>query len=116
MNGDNGTNTIPATLFAAASDTNAWREISSGDLGAATELWVATDLILKGFDVFRNVSPHGPSDLIALKDDQMFRVQVKRSNGMPTRNQMNRNTVWAVCTNAVIRYRTSKEKGARQFT
>lgn len=40
------------------------------------ELRVSTDLLSKGFHVFRNVSPSGPCDLIAFKDDRILRVEV----------------------------------------
>jgi hypothetical protein len=51
--------------------------VSSGDLGAAYELSVAADLIKRGFDVFRNLSPNGKADLLARKGNRTFTVQVK---------------------------------------
>ncbi|HEY4710097.1 MAG TPA: hypothetical protein VIH46_08005 [Candidatus Acidoferrales bacterium] len=50
---------------------------SFGDLGAAYELAVAADLIKRGFDVFRNLSPNGPADLLVIKSKKILRVQVK---------------------------------------
>jgi hypothetical protein len=52
-------------------------DISPSDLGASYELFVAAELIRKGFDVFRNLSPNGPADLVVYKDDMLLRVQVK---------------------------------------
>src|SRR5260370_37710101 len=52
-------------------------DISTGDLGASYELFVAAELIQKGFDVFRNLSPNGPADLVVYKDGHLLRVQVK---------------------------------------
>lgn len=40
------------------------------------ELRVSTDLLSKGFHVFRNVSPSGPCDLIAFKDEKILRIEV----------------------------------------
>jgi hypothetical protein len=53
------------------------RDPSRSDTGAACELVIAADLIRKGFYVYRNLSPNGPSDLVALWDSRVFRIQVK---------------------------------------
>lgn len=53
------------------------KEISKSTFGAASELLAATDLIQNGFDVFRNLSPNGPCDLIAMKDGVLLRIEVK---------------------------------------
>lgn len=37
------------------------------------ELW----LLEQGYEVFRNVSAHGPIDLVAIKDDQVLKLDVK---------------------------------------
>ena len=42
-----------------------------------SELIVCADLLAKGYYVFRNISPHGPCDLVILKNDKCFRVEVK---------------------------------------
>lgn len=52
--------------------------VSIGDKGAIAELIVAADLMNKGYDVFRNLSPNGPADLISLKDGKLQLVQVKK--------------------------------------
>lgn len=49
---------------------------SRGRTGAAGELIVSADLILRGCDVLRNVSPNGP-DLVAVINDRMCIVEVK---------------------------------------
>ena len=54
-----------------------YAHVSPGDLGACYELFVAADLIQKGFDVFRNLSPNGPTDLVILKQERLLCVQVK---------------------------------------
>ena len=38
---------------------------------------MCVDLLRKGFQVFRNVSPNGLVDLIAERDGEIWRVQVK---------------------------------------
>ena len=53
-------------------------------LGAVNELIVCADLLAKQYHVFRNVSQHGPCDIIILKDDKCFRVEVKSGRMLPT--------------------------------
>jgi len=54
---------------------------STGDIGAASELLVAADLMAKGFRVFRNLSPNGPVDLLAnCGSGRIFRIQVKTAD------------------------------------
>jgi hypothetical protein len=45
--------------------------------GAASELLVAADLLGRGIDAFRAVSPDAPCDLMALKGITSARVEVK---------------------------------------
>lgn len=45
--------------------------------GAWGELAVAADLMQRGYEVFRNLSPAGPVDMVVLKDERLWRVQVK---------------------------------------
>ena len=52
-------------------------DFSSSTGGAAAELLVCADLLLKGFGVFRSVSPTCSCDLVALKDDKLARIEVK---------------------------------------
>lgn len=56
------------------------------DTGTVGELLVAADLIGRGFDVFRNLSPNGPVDLITLQDGVTRRIQVKKNptRGLPS--------------------------------
>src|SRR6266550_2146551 len=54
-------------------------DISSGDIGASYELLVSAELMQRGFDVFRNLSPNGPVDLVVYRDGKLLRVQVKGS-------------------------------------
>lgn len=47
------------------------------DLGAASELMVVADLLLKGFKVYRSCTPSAPFDLGAYKEGTFHRVEVK---------------------------------------
>lgn len=58
---------------ACSSDT------SKSSRGAMGELVVSADLLQLGFEVFRSVSPSSSCDLIAMKNNQLFRVEVKSS-------------------------------------
>lgn len=51
--------------------------ISSGTLGAIGELQVATDLLSKGYEVFRAVSPNCSADMVIRRDGRLFVVEVK---------------------------------------
>jgi Holliday junction resolvase-like predicted endonuclease len=50
-----------------------------GNRGTVSELLVCSDLLIRGYYVFRNISPHGPCDLVALKSEKLIRVEVKGS-------------------------------------
>jgi hypothetical protein len=45
--------------------------------GAIAELVVCADLLKRGFEVFRAVSPACSCDLVALRDGQLQRIEVK---------------------------------------
>lgn len=49
----------------------------ASDVGALAELVVCVDLIRRGYQVFRAVSPAAPCDLMAITPDGTFRVEVK---------------------------------------
>ena len=51
---------------------------SSGVKGAIQELKVCSDLLMKGYSVFRSVSPNCPCDLIIMdKEGKLKRVEVR---------------------------------------
>lgn len=58
--------------------------LSTGTVGAAGELLATVDMIAKGYEVFRAVSPSTSCDLIALKDGKLYRVEVR--TGLPSTN------------------------------
>jgi hypothetical protein len=51
--------------------------LQSGTIGAMAELIVATDLLKRGYEVFRALSPAASCDLAVLKDGKLLRVEVR---------------------------------------
>lgn len=51
--------------------------LSSGTVGAVSELLTCVDLLQRGFEVFRAVSPACSCDLAILKDGRLLRVEVR---------------------------------------
>lgn len=84
-------------------------------VGTASELIVATDLIKKGFEVFRNLSLCGPVDLIARNGNTMLRVQVKTQATEFSRLEMENNDLFACLKNGHVEYRVCTRHAARQF-
>lgn len=61
----------------------AYKNLTSGTVGAIAEMEVATDLLSKGYAVFRALSPSCFCDLIGVKDNKILRFEVRtgyRSN------------------------------------
>lgn len=56
---------------------NLYRGKSSNTTGAISELRVAIDLLSKGYDVYRALSPTAPCDLAVLKDMQLLKLEVR---------------------------------------
>jgi hypothetical protein len=59
---------------------------SNSTIGALSELLACAWLLNKGYQVFRNVSPNGPYDLVAFKGPEELRIDVKtirRYGGKP---------------------------------
>lgn len=51
----------------------------TGTVGAISELKVVVDLLSKGYEVFRSLSPNCSCDLAILQNHKLFRVEVKTS-------------------------------------
>lgn len=51
--------------------------VAKRHVGTANEIEATLWLLNQGYDVFRNVSPHGPIDLIARRDDEILYLDVK---------------------------------------
>jgi hypothetical protein len=60
------------------------KHIASSAVGAASELRVCTDLLLKGFEVFRATAHTCSCDLISLKDGKLTRIEVKTGHRKPS--------------------------------
>ena len=58
--------------------------VPSSTVGAAFELVVAADLMMRGFAVFRAMSPACSCDLAVMLGDTMRRVEVKTGHVMPS--------------------------------
>ena len=61
----------------AYSQLNPRLNLPTGTTGALAELMVSTDLLRKGFEVFRALSPCCSCDLAVLKDSRVIRVEVR---------------------------------------
>jgi hypothetical protein len=48
--------------------------------GAKSELIACAWLLSCGYDVFRNVSPHGASDVVAIKGDELLKIDIKSNS------------------------------------
>lgn len=59
--------------------------VSVGTMGAINELVICVFLMRKGYQVFRNMSVNGDTDIITLKDGEFKKVQVttgyRKKNG-----------------------------------
>ncbi len=54
-----------------------FKEINRGTVGAIQELRVSVDLLAKGFEVYRALSPASSSDLLILKKGKAITVEVR---------------------------------------
>lgn len=90
-----GSGHVPATTLAQRSGASSdlrMRSLASGNgrsrrpnhdkhRGAKSELAAALWLMEQGFEVFRNVSPHGAADIVAIaRDGSFIKVDVKTAN------------------------------------
>jgi len=68
-------------LKPATSKAKPW--LATGTVGAIGELRVAIDLMSKGFDVFRALSPAASCDLLVMKEGKLFDIEVKSAARSP---------------------------------
>ena len=91
--------------------------ITHSKLGAAAELRVCADLLQRGFEVFRAVSPDASADLVIFKQGgPILRVEVKTGYEGERREyqlspRANRSDVLAVVTRQHIRYQLTDLEG-----
>jgi hypothetical protein len=60
----------------------AYPGLSNNSAGAVSELRVCADLLIKGYEVFRAVSPSSSCDVLALKGGKTSRIEVRTSTVM----------------------------------
>lgn len=70
-------------LYGAVDPTGT--QVRRSRVGSVSELRASVHLMQQGFDVFRCVAPHAPFDLVAHRDGQLYRVEVK-TLGRPARD------------------------------
>lgn len=67
--------------------------LAAGTVGAISELRAAADLLSKGYEVFRALSPSCSCDLAILRNSHIIRVEVRTGqlgkNGIVPKGQMN---------------------------
>lgn len=51
--------------------------ISPNNIGAICELQACSDLLMRGFSVFRSVTPNSKCDLVAIHNSKCYRVEVR---------------------------------------
>ena len=85
--------------------------LNPGTVGAISELRVATDLLIKGYEVFRALSPHASCDLAILRDGKLLRVEVRtgyeNKNGTAWATRNHKADVMAICVPSRIVYEPS---------
>lgn len=59
-------------------------ELASGTTGAIAELLISADLMRKGWNVFRALSPSCPCDLIIMRDNIIKRIEVRSGYRLPS--------------------------------
>jgi hypothetical protein len=56
------------------------RKVSTHNLGAVSELFVAGDLLARGWSVYRAMSAHCVCDLVACDGDHTYKIEVRSAN------------------------------------
>jgi hypothetical protein len=51
---------------------------NTGNIGALGEILVIHDLMSKGYEMFRAISPCSTCDMVALRDGRLFRVEATK--------------------------------------
>lgn len=69
-----------AKIVRAAHELKSTSEVFSGTIGAMSELLVCVELLNRGYEVFRAMSPSSSCDLIAFNGASCIRVEVKTSS------------------------------------
>jgi hypothetical protein len=93
------------------------RRPSTSTLGAVNELRISANLLSLGWQVFRNVSPNGPHDLLAVRGRTVLRVQCKSNlNGQHKWLRAGGNDLLVIVgEDGELRYRAASRRVARMF-
>jgi len=89
---------------------------NNGTTGAIAELIISADLLGRGYEVFRAVSPSASCDLIIMREGQMQRVEVRMGRTHPTTGRLSyagdkiRADIVAVLSKTGITYMPSLEE------
>ena len=85
-------------------------KISSGSVGAMSELFVCGELLRKGYSVFRSLSPSCFCDLIAIKGKETLTIEVRTGYIHPETKRLNfpKNTHGEITTYAVYERNTGQ--------
>jgi hypothetical protein len=59
-------------------------DVSKGTGGAVSELLASADLMARGFDVYRALSPNACFDLVAYRAGRLYRVEVTTATPHPS--------------------------------
>ena len=62
---------------------SSYKGLATNTVGAMQELRVAADLLAKGYEVFRAVSPACSTDLVIQKDGILLRIEVRTGYYLP---------------------------------
>lgn len=54
--------------------------LTTATIGSIHEYQVSVDLMRRGWQIFKALSPNGPVDLVAIKADRILRVQVTKGS------------------------------------
>lgn len=58
--------------------------LNNSSIGAVGELKVCADLLIKGYEVFRAMSPSSSCDILALKNGRILRIEVRTARKIKT--------------------------------
>jgi hypothetical protein len=89
--------------------------LSNGSMGALSEMVVCADLLRKGYEVFRAVSPSCSCDLIVQRNNKQARVEVRTGRRLVSGDihapfgpkDAGRQDVLAIVVDGVVEYRPS---------
>jgi hypothetical protein len=61
-------------------DPSPLAHLRASEIGALSEMAACSDLLRRGYQVFRALSPSAPCDLVVLAENRCYRVEVKTAH------------------------------------